>query len=297
MKRNTILKWTILIVLLGYTVGISMWAHDEAARHSCHAIDVRVSAPAPVDSIVRRGVLDELKKYDRKIIGIPINQIDTRSIEKYLSSLNTFEDVNCMISANGRLQIHVTPMIPVMRVFCGSESYYINKDGKHIASNAEFFSDVPVVSGTFNRYFQPKDVLPLIRFINKDKMMSELTSMVVANSARDLIVVPKIIGHVINFGDTTRLNEKRDALSTFYREVIPHKGWYQYDTISVKFKGQIVATRRNKARLNVPEVVTEELDLEEATLPEVTTTAPTSAAAPAASIPATQTKDTVSNKP
>lgn len=266
-KGKTIAKWVCLTLLATYSVWVVVWAHAEASRHVCREIAVTVDALPPLDSITRQGVYDVLKDYPASITGVPIDQVDTRRICRYLSSLNTFEDVSCMVSGAGTLHIRVTPMVPVMRVFVGDKSYYINKDGKHIASNAEFYSDVPVVSGNFVRGFQPKDVLPLIRFINHDPMMRELTSMVVAENCHNLLVVPKVTGHTVNFGDTTRLAQKRDALSLFYRKVMPHKGWDQYDTISVKFRGQIVATRRDKTRLNVPEEIIEEVDPEEATLP------------------------------
>ncbi len=87
------------------------------------------------------------------------------------------------------------------------------------------------------------------------------------NGPDDIILVPRITGHVINLGDTTRLAEKRRMLMTAYKNIIPYRGWNQYDTISVKFRGQIVATRRNKAPLYPIETFIEEEDPEEATLP------------------------------
>ncbi len=274
MKKGTaILKWVCLVTLMAYVTWATVWAHNEAAHHICRDIAVDVESPAPIDSMIRRGVAMELKDYPGKIVGVPINQIDTRKIEKYLGSLNTFESVNCMVSAGGTLNIRVTPMIPVMRVFLGNNSYYINKDGKHIASNAEFYRDVPGVTRRFSPAIPPVDVLPLVRFIEHERTMHDLTAMIEARDARNLIVVPKITGHVVNFGDTSRLEQKRDALKLFYTKVMPHKGWEQYDTISVKFRNQIVATRRDKTRLNVSEEPVEEIDLEEGTLPDINETA------------------------
>ena len=63
---------------------------------------------------------------------------------------------------------------------------------------------------------------------------------------------------------------------------MPHKGWEQYDTISVKFRNQIVATRRDKTRLNVSEEPVEEIDLEEGTLPGIGASANAGAADAAA---------------
>lgn len=267
-KTQRILKWSILTVLLAYSALMTIWAHGEARRHACTGIEVHVNGNPAMDSIVRKGVIEELHGYPGRLVGSPLHQVNTSAVERYLAGLNNFESVNCMVTSRGMLVVDVTPLVPVMRVFFGDNSYYINKDGKYIESNAEFFSDVPVVSGRFTRKFRPKDVLPFVNFISKDNFMREITSMVVADGPYDLLVVPRIRGHVVNFGDTTRLDEKRRALALFYHEVMPYKGWEEYDTITVKYRGQIVATRRNKAILNHSEEYFEDVDLEEATLPD-----------------------------
>lgn len=271
-KNNKILKWCILVALLAYTAGMAVWARREARLHVCTGIEIKVDGASSIDSVIRHGLTEELRKYPGKIVGMPLHRINTTEIEKYLSKDNNFESVNCLISPRGKLVVNIVPLIPVMRVFFGDNSYYINKDGKHVVSNAEFFSEVPVVSGNFNRKFKPQAVLPLVNYIHDDALLSELVSMVEAQDAENLILVPRIRGHVINFGDTARLDEKKRALALFYREVMPYKGWEEYDTISVKFRGQVVATRRDKTRLNHAETYEEEIDLEEATLPDASET-------------------------
>ena len=62
----------------------------------------------------------------------------------------------------------------------------------------------------------------------------------------DIILVPVIRGHVVNFGDTSMVDDKFLRLRTFYRKVLPTVGWQHYDTIAVKWRGQVVATRRHK---------------------------------------------------
>lgn len=269
-RGHKILKWSLLGVLLVYTAAISVWAHTESQRHVCTGIEVDVSGGvhAHMDSMIKRGICEELRNYPRRITGVPLHEINTVDIEKFLTQYNNFESVNCMVSSRGKLIVHVVPLIPVMRVFFGDNSYYINKDGKHIMSNAEFYSEVPIVTGRFNRSFPPKAIIPLINYIRKDAMLSELVSMVNAEDANNLILVPRIRGHVVNFGDTTRLDEKKEALALFYRQVMPYKGWEEYDTITVKYRGQVVATRRDKTQLNHAEEYFEEEDLEEGTLPD-----------------------------
>ena len=245
--RNTILKWTLLIILLGYTAAITVWAHAEASRNACSGIEVVVDGSNKADSVTRNGVLAELAHYPRKIIGVPLESVNTYDVRQFLSRFSNFENVDCVITTDGKLKVSVIPMFPEIRVFSPMGSYYINKDGKYIASNAEFYVDVPIVKGVFTNKLPAMYVLPVTRFIESDPVLSELVAMIEVIDEDNIILIPKIQGHVINFGDTTRLQEKKRALMTMYNKIMPYKGWNEYDTISVRFRNQIVATRRLKA--------------------------------------------------
>lgn len=264
---KTVWKWIILTLLVAYVIAMAVWANAEADRHACRGISVSITGGGISDSVTRRGVLDLLRKYPEKIVGMPINRVNTLGIEKYIMNMNNFEDVRCFITAKGFLAVEIQPMVPEIRVFDGNKSFYVNKDGKQITSNADFFVDVPIVTGHFTKTFTPKDVLPIVRFVQRDSLLRNIVTMYVARDKDNILLVPRFTGHVVNFGDTSRLAEKRTALLTAYRNIMPYRGWETYDTISVKFKGQIVASRRDKTPLYPFETIIEEEDPEEAALP------------------------------
>lgn len=265
--RKTLLKWLLLTCLLAYVTCVTVWAHGEADRHVCKGFNISIASTAMADSVTVNGVKEELARYPKKVKGVPVSAVNTLEVERFLSKFSNFENVECNLTTDGMLNVHILPMVPEIRVFDGESSYYINKDGKRIESKANFFVDVPVVRGRFTKTFLPKDVLPVSRFVQNDATLRELVGMLEAQDADNIILVPRIHGHVVNFGDTTRLGEKRRALLTFYRRVMPYKGWEHYDTISVKFRGQVVASRRDKGTaVHGPEYV-EDVDMEEATLP------------------------------
>lgn len=269
---KTIIGWVILVLLMAYVVFTAIWAHAEAAKNSCHGIDIQIVKGFAADSVTHKGVMAEINRYPYKIVGEQIPAIDTRKLEQYLKKFPQFEDVVCNFSTTGRLNVKVTPMVPELRVFEDSASYYINKDGKRMTSKASFFVDVPVASGKFNDNFHPKDILPVVRFVARDPVLNRLVGMIHAEDDDNIILIPRIHGHVINFGDTNRLEDKKKALVAVYRKVLPYKGWEEYDTISVKFQGQVVATKRNK-NSRLPQIMDlEEPDMEEATLPDLTYT-------------------------
>lgn len=256
---------------MGYTAWIAVWANREAEQRKCTGVIVKIigSKNKTVVERTKRGIEMDLAKYPEPIKGVPVNKVNTLKIEKYLSSMSNFESVNCMINSDNHLLVEAKPLEPVMRIFDSDRSYYINREGKRIEARAEFFTDVPVVFGKFNDTFTPKEVLPLVNYIESDRQLANLTAMIEARNSRNLIIVPRIKGHVINFGDTTRLKEKAENLFLFYRKVMPHKGWETYDTISVKFRGQVVATRRDKQKVVATDLQTDEVDLEEQSLPQI----------------------------
>lgn len=267
---KNIFRYTLLTLLTAYLVGMVFWSRSEASRHKCKGISIAMEEKGLSDTITVRGVTRELKRYGKPIVGSPVNTINTLEIENYLMRLNNFESVECYISTNGYLNVRISPMVPEIRVFEGDKSYYVNKDGKRISANAEFYTNVPIVSGKFTKDFSPKEILPVVRFVENDPELKDLIAMYSAKDADNIILVPRITGHVVNFGDTTRLEEKKRMLLTAYQKIMPYKGWEEYDTISVRFRGQIIATRRNKTPLYPFETVVEEEDPEDATLPEVT---------------------------
>lgn len=263
------MKWSALLLLIGYTVGMSVWASSRAAETVCRKIDINVANPSHTAPLTEKGVMEELAKFDSLLVGKKMTLINTKKLEEYLRTTGTFESVECTKSAMGTLRIDVVQMIPVMRVFDNSgRSYYINRQGKEIPSSYEFFNDVMVATGNFSKKFRPMQLLPVVRYIEEHPVLRDLVVMLKADSPDNILLSTKIAGHVVNLGDTTDLDYKFANLLAMYKEVMPQKGWATYDTISLKFKGQIVATRANKTPVMHSMPYEEEEDPEETAFTE-----------------------------
>lgn len=265
--NKTVAKWLILIALIAYAGFIAAWATRQQASQKCGNIKIMVN-DEEADSLTSTAICTRLQKKFPSIIGSRRDAIDINRIEHYLKRFSNFEDVECLLAPDGTFKVIVTPLVPEIRVFDGATSYYINKEGKRIEANSDFFVDVPVVTGNFSKNFTPVKLLPVVRFIKNDSTLNALVAMIKADSPNNIIIIPRIRGHVVNIGNNTDLEDKFDRLLLAYHKILPHKGWNTYDTISVKFHGQIVASRKNKAPrfANIAEV--EDIDMEESTLPQ-----------------------------
>lgn len=244
MKRTV--RIIISIMLLAYIVFAVSWSRNMAYNRLCNGIKINVFDSEQTHFVTSREVANEIKRFTRTTGKVHLYDINTDSIERVLNDIDKIERAVCKVLTDGYVLVEVLPMHPVARVFDGGNSYYINKDGKRISANARYHVDCPVISGNFNSSFTPQSLLPLVYHIESDSTLTSLITHIKADGPNNVILVPMIHGHVINIGGMADLDDKFYRLNLAYKEILPVKGWNYYDTISVKWKGQIVATRRAK---------------------------------------------------
>lgn len=231
-----------------------------AAADTCTEVCIQVNDTSSHPFVTVRELNRDLGDIMNHAPGRPLSEVNTYEIEQRLAGIDKIEEAKALVLTSGKVLIEVTPMRPVARIFEGNKSYYINKDGKRISANARYHMDVPVIEGRFDRMnLRAEACLPLVRYISDNPEWDALVSAIKVDSPRDIILVPVIHGHVINVGDTSGFVEKLERLKIFYRKVMPEKGWSYYDTISVKWRGQVVATRAKKDR-KAATVITEDID-------------------------------------
>lgn len=246
INRRPILAFALTAVLAVYLV-FALSATNEMARAQPYdGCIITVNDTAHIGFISEADVAHEGGDIFTWIKTRPRGAVNLDSIERVLRGCDKIQDVNVMELNNGALAIDVTPMTPVARVFDSNISYYINAEGKRISADPHYHIDVPVVVGFFTAERPAKRLLPLLDYIAARPELDALVSTVKQARNGDIIIVPTIRGHVINFGDTANVDDKFERLGIFYRKVMPVRGWETYDTIAVKWSGRVVATRRNK---------------------------------------------------
>ena len=245
MKR--LIQNSILAVLaIALVIGI-LWARDKSRGEVCTGVEVQVINADSTSFVTPQGVLSDLKSQGINLVGKRMGDIDASDIEETLRISPYLENADIVKCQDGKVLIRVSQLVPVFRVFDGDNSYYVNRAGKHMSASSYYHSDVPVVQGHFTRKFPPTRMLPLIDYVESDSLLHSLVTMYIVRDTNNIILVPAISGHVINVGNVSGLDNKFAKLKLFYNEVMPKRGWNTFDTISVKWSHQVVATRRSKA--------------------------------------------------
>lgn len=250
MTKKGVIRCLMALLLAAYVGVAVVLANQAAARDKCRGFDIRIiQAEGSRDFVTETEIRRLLKEWKLDNTDKAAASINLQKIEDNLSKVVNIESAMAERMPDNTIRLTIVPMIPVARVFdFKGNSYYINRDGKRLTANARYHIDVPVISGNFDASHSPAGLIPLIEYLHNDSAWNAITSQVMVDPAtRDIILVPLIRGHVVNLGDTAGIPDKLSRVMAMYRKVMPIKGWEFYDTISVKWAGQVVATRRVKS--------------------------------------------------
>lgn len=236
------------MVLVAYLVATGFYISYRSQNDRCKGVDIEINDQKGLKFVTKEDINLEIGNDNNCFLEKALKDINTSELERQLNAIDKIESANCVIYNNSRLKIDITPLIPVARIFDDNKSYYINKDGKKMVADIRYQVDVPIISGRFDSEFLATSILPVLTYVQTDSLWNALISGIKIDSNHDIIISPMIKGHVINFGDTSLIENKFARIRTIYKEVMPVKGWTYYDTISVKWQGQVVATRREKRK-------------------------------------------------
>lgn len=277
IKRSTLIYAALCVVLLTYLCAATAWSLAAERNDVYNGVEIRIAENADVQFLTKADI--DLMAGDE--VSVPLSRmlanrkrkrLSTRALEDRLAGNDKIESVHVNLLNNGKLLIDVVPMQPVARVFDSTGSYYINAAGKRIDADMRHKIDVPVVTGNFATGGHVVPLLPMLEIIKQNPEYDALVTAVSRDSKGDIIITPAVTGHVIVFGDTSMVVDKFERVRRFYKEVMAHKGWMFYDTLNVKWRGRLVATRRNAESVRrreldamqalMDEAVPEEVNLE-----------------------------------
>lgn len=248
-ERRTIVRCLLSVAMAAYLCVVVPIARSARAHQPIGMPLIELEDSLGVRFVTASDIKDILTSVYPGLDTMQRGHVNTYRLLEALSANNRIERASVNLLADGNLRVCVVPMVPVVRVFPddNAPSYYVNAVGKRLPADPQHLVDVPVLCGNFTDPASVRRLLPMLATIHSDAGADALVASVsLDRSTGDIIVHPNVVGHVINMGDTTAVANKLARVRSFYHNVMPVKGWNYYDTVSVKWGGRVVATRRTK---------------------------------------------------
>jgi cell division protein FtsQ len=251
--------------IAGYLVFVSGFVSDKYDRQICESISVKITDSLTNNFITDADVTDILLANGSRLLGYPLHTINTLELEKQLNKEAFIKNSELYKTVNGVLHAEIVQRKPIIRIINQQgKSYYLDKEGVILPVSKKYTSRVLVANGHISEPFivvsnksifdteAPVskrnsviyDLFEMASFIDDSDLWSAQITQVFVNTKYEYELVPRVGAHVIHLGDADEYESKFRKLEVLYRYGLNSKGWNNYEIIDLKYKNQVVCTKR-----------------------------------------------------
>lgn len=205
-------------------------------------------SPAICDSVENKFITQEdirdivLGKFTG-ILGRRMSEVDCNEVEEFFTKHPAVENCEVYFTYGGALHIDVTQREPLVRVFDGNDSYYLDVEGRKMPLFKNHSAHALVAAGFIKRLPSINDLVLISKNINNDAFWKAQIEQVYVDEHGELILVPRVGDHLIEFGSIEDMDKKFRNLKALYKKGWDTREWNLYKKVNLKYKGQIVCSK------------------------------------------------------
>lgn len=238
-------KWTLAKTLLGVAL-LSFLVSFSAKRHACKSltgIKIKVDHESGRyfvnDSLVKKIVEGKQLQIQR----IPLGNMDIGQVEHILNRNSFIQKSQVFQDIDGIMRIQIDQETPIARINTGADEFYLSEQLTKIPLSHLYSAEVLMVGGAIDEQ-DFKGLKDLIDYITADKLLKKHIIAVKKEKPNSFILLVNKGEYIIEFGELNNFQEKFDKLKLFYEQYLGKVGLNFYERINLRFKNQIVATKR-----------------------------------------------------
>jgi cell division protein FtsQ len=226
----------------------------------CNGIDIDIADSSDYHLVSKLEIRNLVATGGSRIIGVKAEEISLGEIEVRLARLRELRVAEAYMDIDGKLHVYANQRNPVMRLIAGGGDYFVDDDGVVFRRKKLYTPRLQVVEGNIRVTSQMldgvsvldtaiknsilKDVFDLVEYVRNDDFWSAQIDQISVDDDDELDLIPRLGSQRIHLGTVENYRGKLRNLETFYKEVLPVKGWNKYDLINLEFTDQIVCRKR-----------------------------------------------------
>lgn len=250
-----IIHISLFVLVVCLIIGSLAFSTRRLARVKCDDVVIVIPEESP-RFIDEEEVSRLVNEAEPKLKATRLERINTNLLERKLQKNPAIKNAEVYrhisgerMSFKGELVVEVQQREPLFRVMSGKDDYYMDEEGVRIPANPRFASHVMLVSGQLSEKLAAQQLVPMIEFISNDPFWHAQIKQIDVSEKGELTMVPLVGEQLIEFGDAANFREKFRNLKALYEQAIRQAGWDKYSRISLKYKNQVVCTRKGEEPL------------------------------------------------
>ncbi len=246
-KILIVFGWLILIGSIGFTMYYA-WVQREAVRCQEIVVNINPSSPRFLDETE---ITSMLEKSGEMILGKRLSAININKLETKLSSSSSLANVQVVkkvdskgLSFRGKIVVSLDERTPIIRIKDSGTDYYMDLEGNKIPVSPKYVERIMIATGTIPDLETQTGLLKMAEFVNNDNFWKAQVEQVFIQKNGELLLLPQVGDYLIEFGKPEDWVTKFRNLKALYQQGFKNMGWNKYSIISVKYRNQVVCTKK-----------------------------------------------------
>ena len=231
----------LIVTVLFYISWSSLFYFD---LQKCSKVQIQVDTEGDLFFINTEMVEEMIFSKEDSLIGKAYEDINIYLLEEFVNEHPNIKKAELYLTLDGTLSIDVIQREPIVRVFEGNESYYLDEEMNHFALSDQYSARVLQVYWDEITVSRITILDSLIDFIDSDKFLKAQITAIAFDENNELVVYPRVGDHKIILGEAQNLRKKFEKLKIFYRQGLGKVGWDRYSMLNLKYHNQVVCTKR-----------------------------------------------------
>lgn len=235
----------IAVILTCYLVFVSFFFREADRGDICENLIVQVTDSLEKHFVTREDLIKFLKEVQLNPLGKPMSAINTDLIEQELMKNEMIAKVEAYKTPSNAIKLEVTQKVPILRIITAQgTNYYVDNQGSTMPVSRRYAAHVPVATGYITRELATTELYDFAGFLRKSDFWYAQIDQIYVDPLGEITLIPRVGDHRILLGPIDDYREKLDNLQAFYEQAIPKVGWEKYSKINLKFKNQVICTKK-----------------------------------------------------
>lgn len=245
--------YKILVIVMGAILlaVLVVVANVNRSRSTVRGIEVNIRYGRMPQLVGEQTVRDSILSALPSLLQMPVGLVDYHAVTEAASRVPYLQDVSSSVSVSGKVVVRAKQRKPISRIYYGNREVYMDRNGILMPSSNMGCCNVVVAGGDFAEPLcmdslnaQLTALWQVASFLDRESKYGNLIDQIYVERDGDIMMVPKLGNHVVELGTAEDLDAKFGNLLTFYRKGMPRAGWNTYSQVSLKYRGQVVCTKK-----------------------------------------------------
>jgi cell division protein FtsQ len=273
-----LLKISLFLIVSAYLVIMLGFTGKQYENRICRGMVVIVRDSLERGLISSGDVKSMIRLEYGEVAGSMLHTLNVAGIEESLNRIPAIACAQVYTDIQGRLMVEIRQRSPVARIEdWNHQHYFLDGEGYVIPANMDYTPYILYINGNIPGKYRKQtsiasgnpagshsgvrsgspagevggadehlmeDILKLAVYIRSDPFWRSQIVQVYVNERREFELIPRLGSQIILFGNAERMKTKFFKLETLYREGFSNTGWNQYEIINLKYRDQVICTKR-----------------------------------------------------